>query len=236
MASSGQQLALPINLEVEASFENYYLPESSPNMQATRCLYQMAHGRGEAVAFLWGVADVGLSHLLRACARQANDQSLRACYLKLSAAQSVSSDFFAGLGEPELACIDDVDYIAGHQAHEQALFHWFNSVRDRGGRIIFASHTPPNQMALSLADLHSRLLSGPVYELEPLGDEDKTRALQLQSHQLGMQLTGEVAQFIVRHCPRGMAALFAVLKQLDCESLASQRRVTIPFIKQALGL
>ena len=231
----GQQLALPVNLEVEASFENYYLPEDSPNFQATRCLYQMASGKGEVVAFAWGSADVGLSHLLHACARHARDKGMQATYMSMATAGSDTS-VLDSLAKVDVACIDDIDAIAGKSHWEQALFHCFNTIKDRGGRLIFASHTPPNNLAIGLPDLLSRLLWGPVYQLLPLDDAGKVSALQLQAHRLGMQISEEVAQYVVNHSPRGLASLFAVLERLDQESLVSKRRLTIPFIKQTLGL
>lgn len=233
----GRQLTLPVNLPVEASFQNYYLPEQSPNVQATRCLYQMAHGSGESVAFLWGGADVGVSHLLQACARLGRVQRRKALYLSLASPdwQTVREQL-SQANDLDLLCVDDVDQLIDNASGQQALFHCYNTIRDAGGQLIFSSHTPPNSLALSLPDLKSRLLSGPVYELLPLNDIDKQRALQLQAHALGLQLTADVAQYIVNHSARGMAELFAVLQQLDQESLASKRRLTIPFIKQALSL
>ncbi|BFM06615.1 DnaA regulatory inactivator Hda [Halioxenophilus aromaticivorans] len=230
----GQQLALPVNLEVEPSFANYYLPEDSPNLQATRCLYQMACGNGEVVAFIWGGAGVGLSHLLQACASHASATGVAAHYASLAGGLAPSE--LNELNPTALLCIDDVDVVAGKPEWERAVFHAFNRIKDQGGRIIFASHTPPNTLAVGLPDLLSRLLWGPVYQLVPLDDAAKVRALQLQAHSLGMQIGEDVAQYVVNHSPRGLASLFAVLARLDQETLVSKRRLTIPFIKQVLEL
>ena len=230
----GQQMTLPVNLEVAVSFENYYLPENSPNFQAARCLYQMASGEGEVVAFAWGEADVGLSHLLQACAQHAADCGLQSSYISMAKVGERASEL-SSLATVDLLCVDDVDAIAGNSDWERALFHCFNAIKDRGGRLIFASHTPPNALAVGLPDLLSRLLWGPVYQLLPLDDEAKVSALQLQAHRLGMQISEEVAQFVVNHSPRGLASLFAVLARMDQETLVSKRRLTIPFIKQTLN-
>jgi len=235
-SDGGQQLALPVNLEVEASFANYYLPETSSNLQAMRCLYSMANGHGESVALVWGEEDVGLSHLLHACVRQAKHANLSAAYVILTEQADEPTLSSPALVELDLLCIDDVHHIAHQAAKERTLFTLFNRLRERGGRLIFASHRAPQALRIQLPDLNSRVLSGPVYQLQPLDDDAKVRAVQLQAHQLGMQISADVAHYIVNRSPRGLGSLFAVLKQLDQATLESKRRLTIPFIKQTLGL
>jgi len=50
-----------------------------------------------------------------------------------------------------------------------------------------------------------------------------------------LELTDEVAQYILHRAPRDMKELFLTLKRLDHVSLAEQRRLTIPFVKQVLN-
>ena len=52
----------------------------------------------------------------------------------------------------------------------------------------------------------------------------------------GAVLSGDVQNFLLRRAPRDNHALLAMLQRLDEGSLVHQRRLTIPFVKQILGL
>ena len=49
-------------------------------------------------------------------------------------------------------------------------------------------------------------------------------------------MPGETARYLLKRSKRDMASLFGVLDKLDLESLRAQRRLTIPFVRDALQL
>ncbi len=57
----------------------------------------------------------------------------------------------------------------------------------------------------------------------------------MRASRLGLQLQDEVAKYLLHRMPRDMHQLFDMLEQLDHQSLAKQRKLTIPFVKQALN-
>lgn len=231
----GRQLALPVGLDVEATFDNYYLPEDSVNFQVLYGLYSLVHKPEDTAVLLWGEKRVGLTHLLRACVSQAEQLKQSSCYISLTETHKHSAEQFPALVEQkDLVCIDDIDAIAGDSEWELALFAAYNQLKDAGKRIVFASHQSPKNLSFLLPDLRSRVLSGPVFQLQALNDDDKIGALQLQAHRLGMNMPLDVAQYIVNHTERNLGYLFKLLEHLDRETLVQQRRLTIPFVKQVL--
>lgn len=102
-------------------------------------------------------------------------------------------------------------------------------------RLLVSAEKSPLHIHLQLADLKSRLASGVTYQLHLMSDEEKIEALRLRAHCRGLELNKTVAQFLLNHCPRNMQELFGTLEKLDQASLAEQRRLTIPFVKQILG-
>ena len=232
-----EQLVLPVNRAFEPSFDNYFLPENSPNLEVVTKVYAMVQGRGDQVAYVWGPAQVGLSHLWAASSQVVAQRRApliqlalkpdRRCLERLLSLRSVAAN--------AVLCVDDVDAIAGFPDWEQALFHLFNRGLDAGATMIFVSHSSPQSLAIELPDLRSRLLSGVSYQLKPLADTDKVQALQLQAHRLGMLLGEDEAWYIVNHTPRGLRPLFSLLESLDRETLKRQRRLTVPFIKEILA-
>jgi DnaA family protein len=59
--------------------------------------------------------------------------------------------------------------------------------------------------------------------------------LQIRAIRRGLVLADDAALFLVRRLPRDMHSLCGVLDRLDEASLIAQRRLTIPFLRQALA-
>jgi DnaA family protein len=59
-------------------------------------------------------------------------------------------------------------------------------------------------------------------------------ALQFKAKMRGILVSDAVAEFIYTRCQRDAKSLFDLLNVLDHLSLIEQRKLTIPFIKQAM--
>jgi DnaA family protein len=130
--------------------------------------------------------------------------------------------------------LDDVHCIGGSAEWEEAIFHLFNRLSEHKTRLIVGSTVLPSHLTLRLPDLISRLSWGLVMQLQELTDDEKMCALQHRARQRGFALPAEVARYLLQRCPRDMHALYAVLDRLDYASLAEQRRLTIPFVRDYL--
>ncbi len=67
-------------------------------------------------------------------------------------------------------------------------------------------------------------------------DEEKLLALQLRGKLRGFELPEDVGRFLLKRLDREMRTLFMTLDQLDRASITAQRKLTIPFVKEILGL
>ena len=94
----------------------------------------------------------------------------------------------------------------------------------------------PVQLPDLLPDLVSRLSQLPTYSIRPLADEDRKKALQMRASNRGLELPDETAQYLVTRIRRDMSSLYSLLDTLDEEALRAQRRLTVPFVKDVLGL
>jgi DnaA-homolog protein len=113
------------------------------------------------------------------------------------------------------------------------LFTLYNTLKQRGGRLLAASRAPLAALPLR-EDLRTRLGWGPVHETFPLADEGKAAALATYAAQRGFRLSPEVIDYLLRHGRRDMRTLLATLSALDRLSLAAKRPVTVPLLKQWL--
>lgn len=138
----------------------------------------------------------------------------------------------AARANPALVLADDVETLDA--TAQQALFSAINVARDGGPAVLAAGNAPPAQLALR-EDLRTRLGWGLVYQLKPLTDAEKALHLRREAARRGLRLTDEVVWYLLNHLPRDLASLNAVLDRLDRHSLARQRPVTLPLVREALS-
>jgi DnaA family protein len=227
------QLPLGVRLRESATFANYYTCASS---SVVTLLEEGVLGGLEPCVYLWGGVGCGKTHLLHALCHAAAARGLALFYLPLAETGSLAPELLEDLDSMDVVCIDDIHAVAGQAAWETALFHLYNRLRDQRRTLVVTASVSPAALPLTLADLRSRLAWGPVVQLQVLNDADKTAALQLRARGRGLELPTDVANYLLRRCPRDMHRLFALLDQLDIASLSAQRRLTIPFVRDALRI
>ncbi|KUJ81609.1 DnaA regulatory inactivator Hda [Microbulbifer flavimaris] len=233
-----QQLPLGVSLRDDATFDNFYLSGEDANRQVVEALQAFACGQSpEQVLYLWGEPGSGVSHLLQSACQSAEEAARTFQYLPLKDLMGMDpSVMLDGLEQLELVCIDDLHLVEGQPRWQEALFHLYNRVRDSGGQLLLGARKPPRGLELDLADLHSRLQWGLTFQLQALNDSDKLAALRRRSRLRGFDLPEDVAQYILHRSPRDTRALFQCLETLDRASLMAKRKITIPFVKEVLGI
>lgn len=231
------QLPLGVSLSDQARFENFYTPEQSQNGQLLFQLRQQLSDAGEPCIYIWGLDGAGKTHLLQAACHHAEVEGFAMQYLPLAELLDYPpEDLFDGLESLDLVCIDGLDALVDRPDWQRALFGLYNQLRDCGVRLVVSASQGPHQLPIELADLRSRLAWGMSYQVLPLDDDDKCRALQLRARQRGLEISDELGRYIISRASRRTSELFELLDKLDAQSLASQRKLTIPFVKDVLGL
>ncbi|MCP0912814.1 MULTISPECIES: DnaA regulatory inactivator Hda [Legionella] len=227
-----RQLALAIQLNDEATLTDFCW-EGNPLLQQHITAIMQSHN--ERFLFLWGTEGSGKSHLLQACCHASKSHA--AIYLPLNLLKEWGPQVLDGLEEQKLICIDDVDAIAKDRAWEEALFHLYNRVRDNESAVLIMSgkHSPAHT-PISLPDLRSRLSWGLALQLHELSDDNKINTLIARAQKRGFDLPTNVGQFLLNRCARNMHDLLTLLDRLDEASLIAQRKITIPFVKNILGV
>ncbi len=221
------QLPLSFQAPENATFDNFF---AGQNQQLVFSL----KNDDEPLIFLWGDPGSGKSHLLQALAAQYQTRGKNAIYIPLQLDDDFTPELLDGLEFMELVCLDDIHNIVGNAAWEEAMFHFFNRIREHGGRLILAANNGALNLGIRLPDLRSRLSWGVTYQVQATGDKEKIQVLKLRAHQRGFEISDEVANYLMKRATREMSDLMALLDKLDYASLVEQRKLTIPFIKNYL--
>ncbi|HET7843962.1 MAG TPA: DnaA regulatory inactivator Hda [Xanthomonadales bacterium] len=225
------QLPLGLRFPAHQRFEAFV---AGDNAAAIASVEHAARERGAPWVFVSGPEGSGKTHLLIAACQAAGDARVQ--YLPLGALAASADGALSALDDFELVCVDDVQAIAGNRAAEVALFDAFNRGRARGATMLFAGRQPAARLPLSLPDLASRLSSCVQAVLKPLDEPTRRHVLRERALARGVELDDAVLDFLFRRHSRDLGSLFELLDRLDRESLAQQRRVTVPFLRRIIGL
>ncbi|MFC5569695.1 DnaA regulatory inactivator Hda [Lysobacter yangpyeongensis] len=186
--------------------------------------------------YLAGPAGVGKTHLLLATCAAAEAAGQRAAYLPLAAAAGRVRDALQALEGNDLIALDGLDAIASNREDEIALFDAHNRARAAGVALLYAARDIPDAIGLSLPDLRSRLGQCTRITLSPLDDDGRREVLQQRAQRRGLVLEEAALEWLLKRVGRDLGGLTSLLDQLDRASLAAQRRLTVPFLRQTLDL
>ena len=192
--------------------------------------------RGESADWLYlsGPAGSGKTHLLLAACAEAGAVGRRAAYLPMAAFAGALADALPAQEGADLVCLDGLEAIAGHRGDEEALFHFHNRARAGGTVLLYAARGNPAALGLGLPDLATRLGQCTRFTLDALDDDGRRKLLRQRAARRGLQLDDAVLDYLMRRSERDLSSLTALLDRLDKASLAAQRRITIPFLRDHL--
>jgi len=226
----GPQLPLALRYPPEQRFETWLgTPAALAQLRA------LSAGDGGDALYLQGGDGSGKTHLLLAACAAAETAGRHANYLSLARVRGFARDALHGIEQAGLVALDDLDAIAGHREDEIALFDLHNRVRDAGVDLVYAARDVPAALPLALPDLRSRLAQCTLLALRALDDDGRAEVLRQRAASRGLIFDEAALEWLLRRHSRDLSDLGALFERLDRASLAAQRRLTVPFLRQVLG-
>lgn len=223
------QIPLALKFPPDRQFSDFHGHD-----EIRRAVEAVARGESPDWLYLAGPAGSGKSHLLLAACAEARRLQQPASYLPLASVAGRVGQMLEGQDATGLLCLDGIECIAGNREDEVALFHFHNSTRQRGGRMIYAATAMPLALGIGLPDLVSRLEQCTRLALQAPDEATRRTVLRERAARRGLELDDAVLDFLFKRVGRDLAGLTALLDRLDRASLATQRRITIPFVRGVL--
>lgn len=238
MSTRGNVPQLPLDLRYPADQRFDTFVGAPPGALAQ--LRALATGEAGDRVYLSGPAGTGKTHLALATCAAAEANGQRAAYLPLRAAAGRLDSALEALAEsrgedgPGLLALDGLDAIAGTREDEVALFAFHDRARRAGLRVLYAASVAPDHLPLVLPDLRSRLSQCARIVLAPLDDAGRREVLRERARRRGLVMEAPALDWLLARVGRDLAGLAELLERLDRASLAAQRRITVPFLRQVL--
>lgn len=230
MTDKSRQLPLALRYPPDQRLETYLgAPDGAVDQ-----LRALAAGTGEWL-YLAGPAGAGKTHLALAACAAAEAGGRRAAYLPLRSALGRLGEALDALDEAALVALDGLDAVAGNRDDEVALFDFHNRARAAGSGLLYVARLAPDALPLLLPDLRSRLAQCARVVLSAPGEARRRAVLEERARRRGLVLEPAALDWLLRRAGRDLAGLTALLDRLDRASLAAQRRLTVPFLREVLG-
>lgn len=236
---SKQQLILPIGSQEQYLFENYVAGDNKELLDHLQSVVSGAFslGTNKPLSLISGKQGMGKTHLLCACFEAAQKQQLSCSFLDLSDFEQLDSVLLDGLEHQRFVLLDNIHCLQGNNGWEEALFDLINRVIESGSSYLLATSCLSHQLLhFTLPDLASRLSWGTNYQIQEMNTEQQHSFLAAKAKDRGFSIPPEVAQYLLNRLPRDVVTLKNIVEQLDELSLQSQRKLTIPFVKEVFKL
>jgi DnaA family protein len=241
-----RQIALDLGHTPKPTLDNF-IATGNENLIAVlkdiQRSWQQAHNNQTAsnadskMIHLWGASGSGRTHLLSALQLQASELGINAFLLNHESSmdewRACADVLIENNQAPGLLCIDDIDHLS--EFAQGALFRLHNLIREASHQHLITTSLAPSSNLQIREDLKTRLVWGLVFQMHALSDSEKLQALEQAAAERGLQISSEVAPWLLKHFHRDMPSLMSLLEALDNYSLETKRAITLPLLKEMLA-
>ncbi|MCC6486320.1 MAG: ATP-binding protein [Candidatus Hydrogenedentes bacterium] len=211
-------------------------PQNTFTVKAARAL-------GEKLArdfnpfFLFGDEGLGKTHLLNAIGNAVlkRNPDLRVAYVSAShfagshaaaVKQDRVSEFRDRYCHWDMLLIDDVQFLAGHAAAQEELFHIFNALVHEGRLVVMAGDRPPDQLTEIQKGLVSRFSSGVVTRVRPPEMEIRLAILKYQAAARKISVPEEILTLIATRITSDVRKMTGALRKVLAYAKLVEQEIT----------
>ena len=210
---------------------------SDQNMIALKAAESFGPSGGTVSLTITGPAKSGKSHLLIGIANGIRPRKHAAYVTVASLVEAGDSGLrrsMMALRKYKMVCMDDLEKGGESRIFFEELFHLYNHLADRGGRLAFAMQKSPASVRFLPKYLSSRLLSGMVINLKKPDDPLRSAILKKVAADRQLSLTSGALQYILERSPRSVADMMEFVRRLDEGLERGAKRIGLHQIRRVL--
>ena len=236
----------PLRLNKNMTFDSFV--EGSSNRLARAAAIATAERPGGAYnpLMMYGSSGLGKTHLLHAIGNYIQENYPQRKVLYVST-ETFLNDFIRAIQtrtqlalheryrEIDVLLIDDIQFMEqrGETFHEE-IFHTYNTLHSEGKQIVLTSDRSPKDLAGLQDRFRSRLLQGLVTEIDRPDLETRIAILGTKAEREGVQLPGDVAEWIANRVRDNIRELEGSITMLRAFSALRQEPITMELAKTHL--
>jgi chromosomal replication initiator protein len=194
--------------------------------------------------FLFGQKNLGKTHLLLSIGNLVSEKDTRALYIKgadfcdkIGDGESLQSQqILKKLMDVDYFLLDDVEALTSSVVAQEKLYHIYNTVIEKGGKVAFASNFSPDKIQDAENYLTSRFQWGMLAEIKPIDDTTTAKIIHKLAKDIDLSLPGNIINFLLSRIPRDFISIQNAVSVLNRESYVQKKKVTLPLVKKALKI
>ncbi|GLR17208.1 chromosomal replication initiator protein DnaA [Portibacter lacus] len=144
------------------------------------------------------------------------------------------SDFVNFYQLIDVLIVDDIQFLAGKTKTQEIFFNIFNHLHQSGKQIILTSDRAPKDMESMEDRLISRFKWGLTADLQIPDYETRLAILEAKMNKEGIDLPGDVTEFISFNIKNNIRELEGVLIQLIAQASLNQRKIDLMLAKEVI--
>jgi len=196
--------------------------------------------------FVFGETGVGKTHLLQAIGIKLKENNPRTRVLYVSSRvfesqyttavqQKKINDFINFYKSIDVLLLDDIQFFAGKPGTQNTFFHIFNLLHQHQRQLVMSSDCRPSELDGMEPRLISRFKWGMTVELQKPDFELRRKFLSMKAAQDGLNISGEVLDFIATHVTESVRELEGVMVSLLAHATMLGQDITIELAKEVIG-
>jgi chromosomal replication initiator protein len=234
------------NLVERYKFENFV--EGANNQFARAAAVAVAESPGKTTfnpLVIYGGVGLGKTHLIQAIGNfcMASGSARRVLYVDSekftiefinSIQTNKTTEFSAIYRNVDLLIVDDIQFFVNKERTQEEFFHTFNALYNAGKQIVLSSDRPPEELDGVEERLISRFQWGLVADIQPPDLETRIAILQQKSFENGINLSGDIIEFIAANVTSNIRELEGSLIRLLAYASLNGKDVSFSLAKEVL--
>jgi len=209
------------------SFDNFIIGESN------KLAYEASKKVSEKVSnynpfYLYAGVGMGKTHLLNAIGLELKKENkvtfISAERFMYQFVKSIRSNemvkFKDNFRNTDVLIIDDIQFMNGKEAMQEEFFHTFNSLIDKGSKVILSADRPPNKLIKIQERIKSRFAGGLVVDIQNPEYDLRLRILRKKVDELNLlykenlNITDDLLKFISNEIRSSIRELVGALNRI----------------------
>ncbi|MGA0255472.1 MAG: chromosomal replication initiator protein DnaA [Rhodothermales bacterium] len=195
---------------------------------------------------IYGKVGLGKTHLAHAIGNDIVQHQPRAQVLYLTSEaftnyfvyairNNTLGEFTQAFRQIDVLIVDDIQFFGGKEKTQEQFFHLFNELHQSGKQIILCADRSPAEIAGIEERLLSRFRWGLSADVQPPDLETRTAILQRHALEAGLELPGDVIDYIAYNVKDNIRLLEGAFNKLLALHSVSRQTVDITFVQDALS-
>jgi chromosomal replication initiator protein len=241
-----KKIQIPSQLNENYSFENFI--EGDCNRLARSAGFAVANNPGKTAfnpLLLYCNTGLGKTHLSHAIGIQIKNNFPDKIVLYVQCEQFINqfidsvrnnsqNDFMHFYQMIDVLIIDDIQFISGKEATQNAFFHIFNHLHQRGSQIVITTDKAP----VDIKGIEQRLLSrfkwGLAADLQLPDLETRIAIIERKLYNNGIEMPRDVIEYLAYSITTNVRELEGALISLLAQSSLNKKAITIDLARQII--